>query len=569
MKKLLLLVVFFGLSSSIFSQWSSDPLVNNAVNTTAGNQHQVATCPDGAGGIIMAWVDMSSAKIYAQRVNAFGEPQWGASGIPVSGSAGMGDHSMPCICSDAGGGAIIGWKSTRNGNYDVYAQRVRVDGVLMWAAGGVRVTSSSYNLTQLRCIGAEAGYSIFGWSCLSGTPGLFAQKVDAFGARLWNANDLQISFFTTNSFDMCKDAMKGVYFSYSMPDTTPDGWEEDIFAQHVTAMGDTLWDIHYCINHDTLVQHRPSMCEDQDYGFIVSWEDYRHDSHSDIYAQRVDSARNKYWGTHGKAICTTNDNQTRPYCISDAHSGAHIVWLDDRSQPVLGAGLYGQNVNHGGQSQWTNNGKRIAYRVDDFVTADGRNNPQVTSVDALGGLIACWIGYYDDGLSQYGVLTQRIDYYGNTMWDANGVFVSKGGLKKGPSMVFDGGMSGCNVAWSDGRNFGSSGYDIYAQHIKSNAGLGNRPASNNNGTKTASVKQNYPNPFNSATKISFDISEAQFVSLKIYDMTGREIATLANGVYSPGEYSVNWDASNFATGAYLYKFTSSEKTETRLMMLVK
>ncbi|MBX7046762.1 MAG: T9SS type A sorting domain-containing protein [Ignavibacteria bacterium] len=568
MKKLLLLVVFFGLSTSIFSQWSTDPLVNNAVNTTTGNQQQVATCPDGAGGIIMAWTDVSTAKIYAQRVNAFGQAQWGASGIPISGNTG--DHMNPCICSDAGGGAIIGWKDSRNGTYDVYAQRVRVDGLLMWTPGGVRVSSSVNDIFRLKCIGAEAGYAIFAWNCMSGTPGLFAQKVDAFGARLWNVSDLRISFFATNSFDMCKDAAKGVYFSYSMPDTTSDGWQEDIFAQHVTAMGDTLWNIHHCINHDTLTQYNPSMCEDQDYGFIVAWEDFRHDTHSDIYAQRVDSARNKYWGSHGKAICTHGANQTKPYCISDAHSGAHIVWLDDRSQPVVGGSLYGQNINHNGQTQWTSNGKRIAYRVDDFVTADGRNNPQVASVDALGGLIACWIGYYDDALTQYGVLVQRIDYYGNTMWDANGVFVSKGGLKKGPSMVFDGGMSGCNVAWADGRNFGFSGYDVYAQHIKSNAGLGNRPSNNQgNGQKTSSIKQNFPNPFNPATKISFTVANEGFISLKIYDMTGREIAVLANGVYTEGEYSVNWDARNFATGAYLYKFVSNEKTEIKTMMLVK
>ena len=568
MKKLLLLVVFFGLSSTIFSQWSTDPNINNSVSTASGNQQNVATCPDGAGGLIMTWVDVPTSKIYAQRVNAFGQAQWTTGGINISGNTG--DHSMPCITSDAGGGAIIGWRDSRNGSHDVYAQRVRVDGLLMWAAGGVRVSAVPYpNMTQLRCMGAEAGYAIFGW--LNSASGLYSQKVDATGLRLWDANDLRISFFGTNSFDMCKDAAKGVYFAYSMPDTTADGWEEDIFAQHVTLGGDTLWNIHHCINHDTLTQYRPSMCEDQDYGFIVSWEDFRHDSHSDIYAQRVDSARNKYWGSHGKAICTTSDNQTRPYCISDAHSGAHIVWLDDRSQPAAGHGLYGQNVNHNGQTQWTNNGKRISYRVDGTVTADGRFNPQVAAVDALGGLIACWIGYSDDGLTNYGLLAQRIDYYGSTMWSSNGVFVTTTDLVKGPSMVFDGGMSGCNVAWADGRTFGSSGYDIYAQHIKSGSDLGNRPLSNNNNnvSKVSTVKQNYPNPFNPVTNISFEISTQGFVSLKIYDMTGREVAVLANGVYAPGQYSATWDASNFATGAYLYKFITNEKTEIKTMMLVK
>jgi len=559
MKKLLLLIVLFGLSSSVFSQWSTDPLVNNAVNTTNGNQQNVASCPDGAGGIIMTWVDANTAKIYAQRINVFGQPMWGVAGIPISGNTG--DHSSPCITSDAAGGAIIGWRDTRNANYDIYAQRVRVDGILMWAADGVRVTFTNYpNLSQLKCMGAEAGYAIFGWA-VSGNgidAGLYAQKVDAFGARLWNASDLRISWFTTNSFDMCRDAMKGSYFSYSMYDTSSAGFEEDIYAQHVSALGDTLWNIHKEICHDTLPQIRPSMCEDQDYGFIVAWEDPR-SGNADIYAARLDSAGNQYWGTNGTPISSDVNNQRRPYCISDAHSGAHIVWID-------GDGLYGQNVTHNGATRWTFNGKRIAHRVDGFNTQDGRNNPQVTSVDALGGLIACWIGYYDDALTQYGVLVQRLDYNGNLQWDVNGVFVTKGALKKGPSMVFDGGSSGCNVAWADGRNFGTSGYDIYAQHVKSGANLGDVPTKN---PVKSTVKQNFPNPFNPATKISFDITNSGFVSLKIYDMTGREVAVLANGIYTPGQYSVTWDATNFATGAYLYKFITNEKTEIKTMMLIK
>ncbi len=559
MKKLILLVFFFGFYKSVFSQWSTDPNVNNQVSTISGNQQNVAACPDGAGGIIICWVDVPTAKIYAQKINTFGQAQWPAGGINISGNTG--DHSMPCICSDAAGGAIIGWRDTRNGTWSVYAQRVRTDGNLLWTSGGVKVSFTNYsNLIQLKCMGAEAGYAIFAW--VNWSTGLYSQKLDAFGVKLWNATDLQISFIVTDSFDMCRDAQNGGYFTYSMFHTNPAGYQEDIFAQHVSALGDTLWNIHKEICHDTLPQIRPSMCEDQDFGFVVAWEDPRA-GNADIYAARLDSAGNQYWGTNGKQISSDVNNQRRPYCISDAHGGAHIVWLD-------GDGLWGQNVTHNGATRWATNGIRIAHRVDGFNTQDGRNNPQVASVDALGGLIACWIGYYDDALTQYGVLAQRLDYSGNLQWNANGVFVTKGSLKKGPALIFDGGSSGCNIAWADGRNFALSGYDIYAQHIKSGSELGNRPALiNNNISKLSTIKQNFPNPFNPLTNISFDISSQGFVSLKVYDMTGREVAVLANGVYAPGEYSVTWDATDFATGAYLYKFITNEKTEIKTMMLIK
>ena len=72
-----------------------------------------------------------------------------------------------------------------------------------------------------------------------------------------------------------------------------------------------------------------------------------------------------------------------------------------------------------------------------------------------------------------------------------------------------------------------------------------------------SLSQNYPNPFNPTTRLRFGIpkgrSELRFVSLKIYDMLGREIETLLNESLQPGTYEVDWDASKYASGVYYYK----------------
>ncbi|MDI6765967.1 MAG: phospholipase D-like domain-containing protein [Bacteroidota bacterium] len=71
-----------------------------------------------------------------------------------------------------------------------------------------------------------------------------------------------------------------------------------------------------------------------------------------------------------------------------------------------------------------------------------------------------------------------------------------------------------------------------------------------------SLSQNYPNPFNPTTDIRYQISDIGFVSIKIYDILGREITTLVNEVKQPGTYEVTWDASasgGFASGVYYYK----------------
>lgn len=84
-----------------------------------------------------------------------------------------------------------------------------------------------------------------------------------------------------------------------------------------------------------------------------------------------------------------------------------------------------------------------------------------------------------------------------------------------------------------------------------------------------SLAQNYPNPFNPQTMINFSVASTDFVSLKIYDIIGREVATLVHSVLTPGKYSAQWDATSFSSGLYIYKLTTSQFSDTKRMMLVK
>jgi hypothetical protein len=99
-----------------------------------------------------------------------------------------------------------------------------------------------------------------------------------------------------------------------------------------------------------------------------------------------------------------------------------------------------------------------------------------------------------------------------------------------------------------------------------------------------SLSQNYPNPFNPATKISFKIpsSEADssprrgwlkdgvgLVTLKVYDITGKEVAVIVNEALQPGTYEVTFDGSGLTSGVYFYKLKAGEFAETKRMVLVK
>ncbi len=80
---------------------------------------------------------------------------------------------------------------------------------------------------------------------------------------------------------------------------------------------------------------------------------------------------------------------------------------------------------------------------------------------------------------------------------------------------------------------------------------------------------NYPNPFNPATTIKYEIPKKSLVHLKVYDILGREVATLVNEEKPAGTYSVNFDASPYASGIYFYKITANEYSSIKKMMLLK
>lgn len=83
------------------------------------------------------------------------------------------------------------------------------------------------------------------------------------------------------------------------------------------------------------------------------------------------------------------------------------------------------------------------------------------------------------------------------------------------------------------------------------------------------LAQNYPNPFNPTTTIEYRIFEAGFVSLKIYDILGREVATVVNGFQEPSSYRVEYDASRLASGIYFYRLQIGRASATKKMMVIK
>ncbi|UCF04146.1 MAG: T9SS type A sorting domain-containing protein [bacterium] len=167
-------------------EWTLDGV---AVCTAVGNQDLVRTAGGGGGGgCIIVWCDerdgLSMADIYAQRVDATGTVRWASNGIPIC--TAQGTQTDPQIVPDGLGGAIITWADYRSGSdADVFAQRIDIDGNILWSTDGVPVCIRELNQYDPQLVPDDAGGVIISWAhndnSMVSTFDIWAQRITADG----------------------------------------------------------------------------------------------------------------------------------------------------------------------------------------------------------------------------------------------------------------------------------------------------------------------------------------------------------------------------------------------------
>jgi hypothetical protein len=118
--------------------------------------------------------------------------------------------------------------------------------------------------------------------------------------------------------------------------------------------------------------------------------------------------------------------------------------------------------------------------------------------------------------------------------------------------------------------FSVQGQDAYVYNFGVSFGASSINNTGNQIIKEYKLEQNYPNPFNPTSIIRFQIKDLRFVTIKVYDVMGKEIATMVNGKYSPGIYEVTFDGENLSSGMYYYVlYADGVRMDAKKMTLVK
>lgn len=126
------------------------------------------------------------------------------------------------------------------------------------------------------------------------------------------------------------------------------------------------------------------------------------------------------------------------------------------------------------------------------------------------------------------------------------------------------------VEWSAGGDQYFTNVDVnQSVTITENGSIISVEESNVNVKKNYELFQNFPNPFNPSTKINYSIQNTEFVTLKVYDIHGKEVETLVNQNQRAGKYEVTFNSKNLSSGIYLYKISAGNFSETKRMILIK
>lgn len=458
-------VVLGFLAGSAVAGWPSDPMVNvplcNAVEYQAGNGLTVV--PSVAGGVIAAWQDDRDGDddIYAQRVDSGGEIQWTVDGVPVCTAGGA--QAWVQAVSDGTGGAIIVWIDTRDGEGDLYAQRIGADGAIMWPVGspsldGVPVCNTSEGQSWTQVVSDGAGGVIVTWEHGTNPNDLHAQRLNADGEIQWPAGApaadgvvLSASGGVQIWSRIVSDGAGGAILVWTDGRNNPVT-SFDIYAQRINGSGLTLWvgDVPVCTTDGA--QTYPAIATDGLGGAFITW----FDNNEEIWAQRLNSSGARQWTAGG--IMINDSSVADKYTlrgVGDGPGAAIFVWEDLRDYPSTGRDLYAQRLNSGGP-MWTGGGVVVSAEV-------GNQRAPAVGAPRDGSVVIAWRDGRD-GESTADIYSIEIVDGSSFVGPPNGLAVSTADYGQWSPVVGTSGFGDAVLVWPDGRNI-DTWVDVYAQGV--------------------------------------------------------------------------------------------------------
>jgi hypothetical protein len=539
MKRATLIIIILQIAINIsFAQWTGT-FTSQPVSIANKGQTNTHIVTDGNSGAIITWEDnrnsaTTGVDIYAQRMNNNGYPIWAYNGMVICNEP---STQKSVVITDAGNGAcIIAWQDTRNGNSDIFAQKIDSLGNILWANNGVTVVAKTTTQKNPKIISDNAGGAIIVWEdSVNQYYDVYAQRINNVGVAQWTAGGVAICSAANLQLNpkIEIDALGGAIITWQ---DKRNGGDYDIYAQRVNASGATQWAANGIVVALALkTQHNPRIEPDGANGAYIAWEDKRNNTDYDIYAQHITATGTITWANNGVLVCGATGNQSGTD-MKFLGNTIILAWKDNRTGSNQ---IYTQLVNTTGTMVLANNGILLSHNLK----AINVN----TVADGTGGSIITW---QDSVANNWNIGAQKVNAQGTLLWGTNGIVAASSANNQiNPAHVSDG-AGGAIFAWES--NSSGLDYDIYAQRIYSNGLFINGTKNNVDVNSNVSV---YPNPV--STQALLEISNNEFTTIVIYTLNGYEIMS----EIVSNNYTIN--ATNYANGMYLYKLQNKDGSKIK------
>ncbi len=328
---------------------------------------------------------------------------------------------------------------------------------------------------------------------------------------------------------------------------------KDIFIQLIDSLGRKV-NNNIKVNDDNTEedQNYPDICMAANGNFLVVWHDERNGD-DEIYGQIFNSDGTPN-GSNFK-ISGSYKSSIKPSAAMSEDGNFVVVWLDTTSsQRNVYAAIYNQ----------------YGVLQNSILTVCSNNySPAICkpdiALDSSGNFTIVWQDSREGSMDIY---YQKYSYDGNKIGGNSRVHSKRPESNQiAPAITYLGKNRGFQIVWQDDRN---GDWDIYCPvtslEYSNNQDVEEEAASLN---LSYELSQNYPNPFNPYTIIDYSLPKSQNVKIIVYDLLGNRIKVLVNELIEAGHHKIIFDASNLASGVYIYRIITADFIQTKKMVLLK
>jgi len=440
-----------------------------------------------------------------------------------------------------GGYIVVGYtESFGLGSTDIWLLKTNSEGDTLWTKtyGGIDEDEGWCVLQTI-----DGGYIISGHTKSFG-PGeedLWLIKTNTTGDTLWTKT---FGGFDDDKYFIVRQTSDQGYIILGQTRSIGAGLD-DLWLLKTDTNGDTLWTKTY---GDSLDNNAGSVEITADYGYILTGTSELNSSgEQDIWLIKVDEYGDTLWTNK---IGGYSSERITPNSVKQTNDGGYIIFASSESFGSGGEDIWLIKTDENGDTLWTKSYGGIQNDVSlcGYQTSDG------------GYILLARTSSY--GAGQIDIWLIRMDSMGNSLWTK-----TIGGSLYDVGATIQNTNEGGYIIAGATASFASNGMDLWLICLEpdSTTHIGGALSF----PKYYRLYQNYPNPFNPSTTISYSISEIEFVTLKVYDVLGNEITTLVNEEKPIGNYQVEFDATNLASGIYFYRLRAGDFIKTKKMILMK